>query len=99
MRTNVVYYNGRDYDLDGEIQDLEASAGRVDESLPIDELMGVEATARKAYYRSFNEILPSEFQLESAGVQPAAERGEQSDFVWELAGVRQLCVGDSGDCT
>ena len=70
MRTNVVYYNGRDYDLDGEIQDLEAAAGRVDESLPIDELMGVEATARKAYYRSFNEILPSEFQLSRREYNP-----------------------------
>lgn len=63
MRTNVVYYNGRDYDLDAEIEELETAAGRVDEGLPIDELMGVEATARKAYYRSFNEILPPEFQL------------------------------------
>ena len=63
MRTNVVYYNGREYDLDAEIGELEAAAGRVDEGLPIDELMGVEATARKAYYRSFNEILPPEFQL------------------------------------
>jgi len=63
MRTNVVYYNGRDHDLETEISDLETAAGRVDTSLPIDELMGIEATARKAYYRSFNEILPSEFQL------------------------------------
>jgi len=63
MRTNVVYYNGRDHDLDGVIEDLEAAADRVDESLPIDELLGTEATARKAYYRSFNEILPREFQL------------------------------------
>ena len=70
MRTNVVYYNGREYDLDGEIQDLEAAAGRVDESLPIDELMGVEATARKAYYRSFNEILPNEFRLSRREYNP-----------------------------
>lgn len=63
MRTNVVYYNGRGHDLDAEIADLEAAAGRVNTSLPIDELMGVEATARKAYYRSFNEILPATFQL------------------------------------
>ena len=70
MRTNVVYYNGREYDLDGEIQDLEAAAGRVDESLPIDELMGVEATARKAYYRSFNEILSNEFQLSRREYNP-----------------------------
>ncbi len=63
MRTNVVYYNGRGYNLDSEIDDLEVAAGRVDEALPIDELMGIEATARKAYYRFFNVILPAEFQL------------------------------------
>lgn len=63
MRTNAVYYNGRGHDLDAVIDDLEAAAGRIDETLPIDELMGIEATARKAYYRSFNTILPAEFQL------------------------------------
>lgn len=70
MRTNVVYYNGRDRDLDGVIEDLEAAAARVDESLPINELLGTEATARKAYYRSFNEILPSEFQLTQREYNP-----------------------------
>ncbi len=63
MRTNVVYYNSRDHDLDTVVSDLEETAARVDGMLPIDELLGVEATARKAYYRSFNEILPTEFQL------------------------------------
>ncbi len=70
MRTNVVYYNGRGYDLDAEIQDLEAAAARVDGTLPIDELMGIEAIARKAYYRSFNEILPTEFQLSRREYNP-----------------------------
>ena len=63
MRTNVVYYNGRNHDLDGVIEELDAAAERVDEGLPVDELLGTEATARKAYYRSFNEILPNEFRL------------------------------------
>ena len=63
MRTNVVYYNGRDHDLNSVIEELDAAAERVDEGLPVDELLGTEATARKAYYRSFNEILPSEFRL------------------------------------
>ena len=70
MRTNVVYYDGRDHDLDGVIEDLEAAAARVDDSLPVDELLGTEATARKAYYRSFNEILPSEFQLAKREYNP-----------------------------
>lgn len=63
MRTNAVYYGGRGHDLETEITDLEDAAERVDDELPIDELMGIEATARKAYYRTFNEILPDEFQL------------------------------------
>ena len=70
MRTNVVYYNGRDHDLDAVVEDLEGVASRVDETLPIDELLGVEATARKAYYRSFNEILPTEFQLSRREYNP-----------------------------
>ena len=70
MRTNVVYYNGRGYNLDGIIADLEATSERVGDSLPIDELLGFEATARKAYYRSFNEILPDEFQLTQREYNP-----------------------------
>ena len=70
MRTNVVYYEGRDRELDDERSDLEKAASRVDSSFPIDELMGIEATARKAYYRSFNEILPPEFRLRRREYNP-----------------------------
>ncbi|WP_317176198.1 type I-B CRISPR-associated endonuclease Cas1b [Halomontanus rarus] len=70
MRTNAVYYNGRDRELEDEIAALETAAGQVDETATIDELMGVEATARKAYYRTFNEILPSDFQLSRREYNP-----------------------------
>jgi CRISPR-associated protein Cas1 len=70
MRTNVVYYNSRDHDLDGVVEELDAAAECVDEGLPVNELLGTEATARKAYYRSFNEILPSEFQLTQREYNP-----------------------------
>lgn len=70
MRTNVVYYNGRGHELDAEVADIDAAAARVDSELQIDELMGVEATARKAYYRSFNQILPDEFQLDRREYNP-----------------------------
>jgi CRISPR-associated protein Cas1 len=70
MRTNVVYYNGRDHDLDGVVEELDTVVERVDEGLPVDELLGTEATARKAYYRSFNDILPSEFQLNKREYDP-----------------------------
>ncbi|WP_115891615.1 type I-B CRISPR-associated endonuclease Cas1b [Haloferax sp. Atlit-48N] len=70
MRTNVVYYNNRNRGLETEIDDLDAASARVDQTRPIDELMGVEATARKAYYRSFNQILPEEFRLERREYNP-----------------------------
>ena len=70
MRTNVVYYDGRDHDLTAIVDELEGIAADVDETLPIDELLGIEATARKAYYRCFNEILPPEFQLSRREYNP-----------------------------
>ncbi|MHC3437801.1 type I-B CRISPR-associated endonuclease Cas1b [Natrialbaceae archaeon A-gly3] len=70
MRTNAVYYDGRDRDLEAEIADLEAAADRVADDLPVDELMGIEASARKAYYRTFNEILPEEFRLSRREYNP-----------------------------
>jgi CRISPR-associated protein Cas1 len=70
MRSNVVYYNGRDHELDGVVEELNAAGERVDEGLPVNELMGTEATARRAYYRSFNEILPMEFQLTQREYNP-----------------------------
>ena len=63
MRTNVVYYNGRGHDLDSVIEDLNVTADRINEELAVDELLGTEATARKADYRSFDKILPTDFQL------------------------------------
>jgi len=70
MRTNAVYYNGRGQDLEQEIADLEKAADRVEDSLPVAELMGTEATARKAYYRMFNEVLPAEFRLDGREYNP-----------------------------
>lgn len=70
MRTNVVYYDNRDRDLGTEISELESAAARVDTTFPVNELMGIEATARKAYYSAFNEILPAEFRLEKREYNP-----------------------------
>ena len=57
-------------EIRAEIDDLEDAASRVDDSLSVDELMGIEATARKAYYRTFNEILPADFQLSRREYNP-----------------------------
>ncbi|QLG49652.1 type I-B CRISPR-associated endonuclease Cas1b [Natrinema halophilum] len=70
MRSNAVYYDSRDRDLEAEISALEQAASRIDDGLPINELMGIEATARKAYYRTFNEILPEEFRLSNREYNP-----------------------------
>jgi len=52
MRTNVVYYNGRDHDPKLKSVIWKLQQGVSTRVSPIDELMGIEATARKAYYRS-----------------------------------------------
>ena len=63
MRANLKYYHNRDHDFDDAIHELETQRGRVDTITDIPELMGVEATARKAYYRCFDEILRDPFEL------------------------------------
>lgn len=63
MRTNLVYYNSRDRDLDTELKRFDEIAQRPESVESIDELMGVEATARKVYYRAFDEILESDFTM------------------------------------
>ncbi|GAB3037638.1 type I-B CRISPR-associated endonuclease Cas1b [Natronobiforma cellulositropha] len=70
MRTNIVYYDGRGRDLSEIRDELETIETRVGDDRPIDELMGVEATARKAYYRAFDEILPAEFRLGAREYNP-----------------------------
>lgn len=63
MRANVTYYAGRGHGFDGVLSDLDAAAGRLDSTSDVNEAMGVEATARKAYYSTFDAILPDEFRL------------------------------------
>jgi CRISPR-associated protein Cas1 len=63
MRTNVVYYDGRAGSFDDALDRLDAAAARVDDADDVAELMGVEATARKAYYGTFDAILDDEFVM------------------------------------
>lgn len=70
MRTNIVYYHGRGHDLGNVIDDLDQAARQVEEAMPVDRLMGAEATARKAYYRAFDHVLPDEFDLEKREFNP-----------------------------
>lgn len=65
MRANVRYYDGKRGDFAVEMSRMADLTDRVrDESVTdIDELRGVEATARKAYYRCFDTILRNPFEL------------------------------------
>ena len=63
MRTNVAYYDGRGHDFEDVLSELEASAERLGSVSDVNEAMGTEATARKAYYSTFEAILPQGFRL------------------------------------
>lgn len=65
MRVNVRYYNGKQGDFTGELSRLEnlKERARIDDLADVEELRGIEATARKAYYRCFDAILRNPFEL------------------------------------
>ena len=63
MRANLKYYETRNYDFADSIKRLENQHTRVKSVDNVPELQGVEATARKAYYRCFDEILRNPFEL------------------------------------
>jgi CRISPR-associated protein Cas1 len=70
MKSNVLYYNRKDYALDDVIDEMERAREQVSDDMVIEDLMGVEARARKAYYRLFNRVLPEDFQMERREYQP-----------------------------
>jgi CRISPR-associated protein Cas1 len=61
MRSNVAYYDNRDHDFSTARTKLDSISGRVDAVEDVSELLGVEASARKVYYGTFDEILPDGF--------------------------------------
>jgi CRISPR-associated protein Cas1 len=65
MRANVRYYDGKRGDFDAELDRLAAIKQRARDGPvgDIDELRGIEATARKVYYRCFDAILRDPFEL------------------------------------
>ncbi len=63
MRSNVQYYDSRGHSFGGALTELETQRDRVATVDDIQELRGVEATARKAYYRCFDDILRDPFEL------------------------------------
>ncbi|SHH65631.1 type I-B CRISPR-associated endonuclease Cas1b [Halobaculum gomorrense] len=63
MRVNVRYYDGRQGSFGGAVDRLADLKEQVAEIDDIQELRGTEATARKVYYRCFDEILRDPFEL------------------------------------
>lgn len=63
MRSNLKYYDARDREFSDAIERLEDQMEAVERIDDIQELRGAEATARKAYYSCFDDILRDPFEL------------------------------------
>jgi len=70
MRANVKYYDGRGHEFAAVISRLEAQAGALDEAMDTSELMGIEATARRAYYSIFDAVLPDGYVFNGRQYNP-----------------------------
>lgn len=70
MRKNVAYYDGRGHDLGAAIDELDRCERRVESTGDVQELMGVEATARRAYYSIFDPVLPEGFVFGGRSYNP-----------------------------
>lgn len=61
MRANVKYYHNRGHEFDQVIEQLDDQRESLSPGMDTNELMGVEATARRAYYSIFDDVLPEGF--------------------------------------
>jgi CRISPR-associated protein Cas1 len=61
MRANVSYYDGRSHEFGNVIERLDAQQETLGSGRDVSELMGVEATARRAYYSILDDVLPDGF--------------------------------------
>lgn len=70
MRANVSYYNNRDYDFEGALDALDRRRNELGSADSVEEAMGVEASARRAYYATFDKILPDGFVFNGRQYNP-----------------------------
>jgi CRISPR-associated protein Cas1 len=70
MRANVTYYDGRRGGFGATLDRLDETREQVAGTDDVPELMGIEATARKAYYGTFDRILDDEFHMERREYNP-----------------------------
>lgn len=70
MRANIKYYDNRDHDFTSLLEDLERRSGRLEEMASVEEVMGVEAGARRCYYGMFDVILPESYVFDGREYNP-----------------------------
>lgn len=70
MRANVKYYDNRDNDYEGVLEHLDDIQSQIPDAEAINELMSLEARARKAYYRLFRESTPAAFAFGGRSYNP-----------------------------
>lgn len=70
MRATVRYYDGRGHDFADALDVLTDREAALSEMNGIDEIMGVEAGARKSYYSTFDRILPDGFSFTARQYNP-----------------------------
>ena len=61
MRANVTYYDNRQYNLGSALDALERRREEIQGVSSVEEAMGIEASARRAYYATFDQILADGF--------------------------------------
>lgn len=70
MRANIAYYDNRDYNFGAALESLEQRREDIKSATSINEALGVEANARRAYYATFDEILPDGFVFNGRQYNP-----------------------------
>lgn len=70
MWRNIRYYNERGESFDDVLHALEVQKNRAEQTDDVDELRGVEATARKQYYACFGSILRDPFDFDRREYNP-----------------------------
>lgn len=70
MRSNVTYYSNRGYDFRSTIEKLDHRCNELEETSSVEETMGLEANARRAYYATFDDILPDGFVFNGRKYNP-----------------------------
>lgn len=70
MRRNVMYYDSRGHDFGDVIQRMEKLSDDVHRVNSTEEVMGVEASARRSYYSTFDDILKEEFRFRERKYNP-----------------------------